>query len=151
MLDEWIRRGEDSGEFSQRFLKGKKSRYIMVIMICLGLLALLWPVGRVDNAAPLAGSDKVMPEGTVKAQLTAELEAILSEIDGAGKVEVGLTLSSEGIKSYASNRRDEKRETEESEAQGIKKKSREENLVQDLAVSSGSPLLIEDKFPKVLG
>ncbi|MDD3268447.1 MAG: hypothetical protein PHX14_03930 [Syntrophomonadaceae bacterium] len=152
MLDEWIRRGQDSGEDSWAWLKGKKSRYIMVIMICLGLLALLWPVSRVEKAAvPLAGNEKLLTEGSVKAQLTAELESILAAIDGAGRVEVCLTLSSEGVKSYASNRRDEKRETEESEAREIKKKSREENIVQDLAVSSGAPLLIEEKFPKVLG
>lgn len=153
MLDEWIRRGQENGEDNQPFFKGKKSRYIMVIMICLGLLALLWPIGQVEkNAAPLTGTKKAaLGEGSVKAQLTAELESILSEIDGAGRVEVGLTLSSEGVKSYATNRRDEKRETQENEAQGVKKTSREENLVQDIAVSSGAPLLVEDKFPKILG
>lgn len=153
MLDEWIRRSQDKGEDKQSFLKGKKNRYIIVIVICLGLLALLWPVSKVEkSAAPLIATGKaVTAEGSVKAQLSAELESILSEIDGAGQVEVALTLSSEGEKTYASNRRDEKRETEEIQAQGSKKMSREENLVQDLAVSAGSPLLIEDKFPEVLG
>lgn len=153
VLDEWIRRGQDSSEDNRPFFKGRKSRYIMVVMICLGLLALLWPITKVEKTAqPLAGVEKATSgEGSVKAQLTAELESILSEIDGAGRVEVGLTLSSEGVKSYASNRRDEKRETQENEAQAVKKTSREESRVQDLAVSSGAPLLVENKSPKVLG
>lgn len=153
MLDEWIRRSRDSGEENNSILKGNKSRYILVIIICLGLLALLWPVGKVEKpGTPDVGRAPATSTGvSVKSQLTADLESILSRIDGAGKVEVSLTLSSEGVKSYASNRRNEKRTTEETGAQGLKKTSQEENLVEDLAVSSGSPLIVEDKFPQVLG
>ncbi|MEN6348389.1 MAG: hypothetical protein ABFD08_03180 [Syntrophomonas sp.] len=151
MLDEWIRKSREL-EDNNSFLKGGKSRYVMVIIICLGILALLWPVSKVEKPSTAVSNSPAANEGaSLKTQLTADLESILSQVDGAGKVEVSLTLSSDGVKSYASNRRDEKRETEETDAKGLKKNSQEENLVQDLAVSSGSPLLVEEKFPQVLG
>jgi stage III sporulation protein AG len=153
VLYEWIRGDKNDNEGPVRFLN-KKSRYIMVIAICLGLLALIWPVTRTgpdsggktatDNTASSKGSNKINQD------LTGELEYILSRIDGAGKVKVSITLASGGVKTYAANTRNEKREIEESQ-NGLKKTTSESNVTRDLAVSAGTPLLVEDKTPEVIG
>jgi len=148
VLDEWIR-GEKSEDSKYPLLSSKKGRLLLVIIICIGLLALLWPsTSKPDSsptqvAQPLASQAK---EGSLKHSLQTELAAILGQIEGAGIVEVSVTLDSEGIKTYATNNRDERRQIEESGSSTI-----EESSTRDLAVSSGNPLLLEEKLPNILG
>jgi stage III sporulation protein AG len=150
-LEEWIRGiKEETGEkFS---LRGKKGRYLIVILVCLGLLALLWPTknnSALQNGLPKAGNAE--KESGIKAQMQAELETILSQVDGAGQVEVSLTLASDGLKKYAVNLKDETRQTEEKDYKGIERTINEQSTVQDLAVSGGDSLLVEQKSPEVVG
>jgi len=153
VLYEWIRGNKNDNEGSVRF-PNKKSRYIMVIAICLGLLALIWPVTRTDNkdsgSKTIANNTVSKESKKINQDLAAELEYILSRIDGAGKVEVSITLASGGVKTYAANTRNEKREIEESQ-NGLKKTTSESNVARDLAVSAGAPLLVENKTPEVIG
>jgi len=153
MLDEWLRKSSENDDERKTFFQGKKSQYILVIIIFLGLLALIWPVTKTEQPVlPAAGSDKIITdEDSVKMQLTAELESILAQIEGAGEVNVSLTLDSDGVKTYASNIRDESREIQETDSRGTKKQTSEKSVQRDLAVSSGTPLLLEDRFPEVMG
>jgi len=116
---------------------------------------LIWPVTRSEQpkhkTLQEASPQITNSESDVKFRLTADLESILSQIEGAGTVKVSITLSSGGVKTYANNIRKESRETEEVDSKGVNKKINEESIVQDLAVSSGSPLLIEEKIPEILG
>lgn len=148
MLDEWIRGEGDNEKNGGGWLNGKKGRLILVIVICLGLLALIWPNNKADAprnqiAQPL--TDKVS-QG-MKASMQADLEAILSQIKGAGVVEVSVTLGSQGTRSYATNNREERRETSENG----RSQTVEESSTRDLAVSSGNPLLVEEKMPEIMG
>lgn len=149
VLDEWIR-GEKGEENKNSLLNSKKGRLLLVIIICIGLLALLWPpIGKPDSsstqiAQPSAGRVK---EGGLKHSLQTELAAILGQIEGAGVVEVSVTLDSDGIRTYATNNRDERRQIEESG----RSTTIEESSTRDLAVSSGNPLLLEEKLPEILG
>lgn len=154
MLYEWIRGDKnDNGDRRSPF-SGKKSRYILVIAICLGLLALIWPVTRTDqeSGSKIVTSEKrgITGDKKLNQDLAAELEYILSRIEGAGKVEVSISLASGGVKTYAANTRNESREIEESQS-GLKRETSEANVIRDLAVSAGSPLLVEDKNPEVIG
>lgn len=153
MLEEWIRKGKE--EDKNIFLANNKMKYLLVIIICMGLLALIWPSTKTNPStnAPVAEetAKEVISSSSVKSSLARELEGILAQIDGVGNVNVSLTLSSEGIKTYASNIRDEKRDIEESDNRGIKKTTVEQNITRDLAVSSGTPLLVEEKMPEILG
>ncbi|MGI6453345.1 MAG: hypothetical protein ACOX0E_07785 [Syntrophomonadaceae bacterium] len=153
MLEEWIRTVKASDD-KQPILSGKKTRYVIVIMICLGLLALIWPSssynGVVESSPGISASD-YQPLDTTKGQIIAELEAILAQVEGAGQVEVSLTLASDGIMTYATNQRHEERETQEEDSRGVKKTSHETSTSEDLAVSSGEPLLVEKKYPQVTG
>ncbi len=152
MLYEWIR-GEKKDDEGRPPFPGKKSRYILVIAICLGLLALIWPVTRTDTAGnnkTATRSKEIASDQKFNQELAAELEYILSRIDGAGKVKVSITLASEGLKTYAANTRNESRSIEESQS-GANKKTTETNVSRDLAVSAGAPLLVENKTPEVVG
>ncbi|CFX49235.1 Uncharacterized [Syntrophomonas zehnderi OL-4] len=149
MLEEWIRGDQNSNKKELRDFK-KWSRYLLAIIICLGLLALIWPMGKNQ---PSSVDIKSAPGSVEQAQdrLGAELENILAQIEGAGQVKVCITLSSNGIKSYASNTRNETRETLEQDRSGGDRKIREENLNSDVAVSAGEALLVEEKAPKISG
>lgn len=155
MLEEWIRKGKEDEE--SNLLSNKKMRYLVVIVICMGLLALIWPTARTNSNADVStpvvqeATKEVVSSSSVKSSLARELEAILSQIEGVGSVNVSLTLSSEGIKTYASNIRDEKRDVQETDNRGNKKTTVEQNITRDLAVSSGNPLLVEEKMPEILG
>lgn len=151
MLDEWIRRegsGDDNGPSS--WLNSKKGRLFIVIIICLGLIALLWsPASQSDSTSEQFAQHRAdrSVTGSIKQELQTELAAILAEIDGAGSVEVSVTLSSKGIKTYATNDRDERRQTDESG----RSTTIEESSTRDVAVSSGNPLLLEERMPEILG
>ncbi|MGI5911720.1 MAG: hypothetical protein ACOX6E_03950 [Syntrophomonadaceae bacterium] len=151
MFYEWIR-GDNQDKAGQNLFSGKKGRYLMVIAICLGLLALIWPITRTDTINNSISSTNVTNKENRKINndLASELEYILSRIEGAGKVEVSISLASEGLKTYAANTRNETRKIEENQ-NGAKKQTSESSIVRDLAVTAGSPLLVENKTPEVLG
>lgn len=153
MLDEWIRGETGESGTGGSWLKGRNGRVVLIIVICLGLLALVWP----GTHTTTPSSDISVPSGqngtgnSIKQTMQADVAAILGQIDGAGAVEVSLTLSSEGMRSYATNDRSERREIQENEGAGGARTTTEETSTRDLAVSSGNPLLVEEKVPEILG
>lgn len=152
MLDEWIREWKaDVG--NRPWLKHFRGKHLLVVLVCLGILALLWPVTSTREAKPTASDSYQSDAGTeaIKRQTTTALEGILAQISGAGKVQVSITLASDGSKTYATNTRQEKRTTEEKDAKGVVKTTVEENTSNDLSVSSGNPILLEIKGPQVIG
>jgi len=153
MLEEWKRIFSDNEQGGKSLFADKKTRYILIIMISLGLIALIWPVTNDTEPIVVEANNEKKPaayETAKKTQLAVELEKILSQIDGVGQVQVSITLASDGMKTYATNIRTEKRQTEENNESG-KKNSLEESTDRTLAVSSGKPLLIEEKTPEILG
>lgn len=155
MFDEWIRDNTAKGEQIDNKLNrwGQKGKYGLIILICLGLLALLWPTSRSQpkNVVTGKGTGNITNTGSVKAQMVNELESILSSVEGAGTVQVSLTLTSEGIKDFATNVREERQNTEEKDTRGTQKKTTQQNVERDLAVSGGDSLMVEQKYPEVLG
>ncbi|HWP95914.1 MAG TPA: hypothetical protein VN426_03620 [Syntrophomonadaceae bacterium] len=152
MLDEWVRAWRKNEEGGVSWFKAGKSRYLMVILICLGLLAILWPVTKSDVKTTTSDAQQAQSlTGGAGSRMAADLEKILSKVEGAGKVDVSISLASEGSKTYASNTRSEKNTIEERDPKGSSKTTSQENISHDLAVSAGSPLLLEDKTPEVLG
>lgn len=153
MLEEWFRGKTDRDtEKSTNWIKQPLSRYIMIGAICLGLLALIWPMGRSNpSTADRTVSTAKTDANPVKSEMVANLESILSQVEGAGQVDVSISLASDGQKSYASNSRDESRQITEGGSSGGSKLTSEDTRVRDLAVSGGSPLLVENKTPEVLG
>ncbi len=152
MLDEWMRKmtGEEEKKVFANW--GKKGKYLVVVAVCLGLLALIWPQGKsVPQDTAKSASQNSSGVAQAKANLTGELQNILSQVEGAGKVQVSLTLSSDGLKSYARNTKNERRETQEMDKSGGDRNIKEDNQVSDIAVSGGAALLVEDSAPEVVG
>lgn len=77
-----------------KLLEAVKARRAVLLILLAGLVILLIPTGRGEETA------KVQPETAALREspeaLEARLEAILSKIDGAGRVEVLLTLGDDG-------------------------------------------------------
>lgn len=152
MLDEWLKNIGGGKENGGAFIKSKKGRYIIIIVICVGLLALLWdPSPQVDSQSPQEMQQQFTGGNSVKEQLTCELKNILGQIEGAGYIKVSITVSSDGEKFYLSNVVEEKNDIAETDSQGGAKKSLEVKTTRELAVSSGNPLLIESKLPPITG
>lgn len=150
MLEEWIRGNQDlEGENQPRGWQ-RWSRYVLAIVVCLGLLALMWPLGKSQPAKiPVKTSSSSVDQA--RAKMEQDLQSILSQVDGAGTVGVSMSVSSNGQKEYASNTKNEVRETSEQDRSGGDRKIREENISSDIAVSGGSALLVEEKAPQILG
>ncbi len=152
MLEEWIRE-KSSASIGTSFLRSKKGQYLLIILVCLGLLALIWPVTDTTSSSGTESAKKAVIDNYAdsNSKISQEVESILAKIEGAGEVDVSVTLASSGLRTYAANIRNENRESDESDRQGGIKNSVEHNITQDIAVSSGSPLLIEEKNPEILG
>ncbi len=150
VLEEWIRGNQNEDGAKGKIDWSKWSRYLLALVVCIGLLALIWPVGK-SQPAKVAVQSSPSSVDQAKENLCQELQSILSQIDGAGKVGVSITLSSNGVKNYASNSKNEIRETSEQDRNGGDRKIREENLSSDIAVSGSSALLVEEKAPNVMG
>lgn len=150
MLDEWRRR--ITGGNIKSPPGGRQIKYLLVAVVCLGLLALIWPSSNKgvnpDSVTKATQSDGV---NQAKAVLAADLERILSRVEGAGTVEVSITLSSDGLKNYARNTKNEHRETQEADSVGGDRNIVEENQSSDIAISGGGALLVEDNAPEVVG
>lgn len=152
MLEEWSKAGSKDNVVGS-ILQSKRGQYLLVVVICLGLLALIWPVGKINRETTADAEKQADVSGSVslRQQLNQEVGEVLAEIEGAGKVEVSVMLASEGIKHYATNIREESRDSEEKNGSAGTKQSTETSVVQDVAASSGSPLLIEEQYPEILG
>lgn len=152
MITEWMRSKENSQAEGTHDWK-RKSKYLLVILGCVGILALIWPVTNTSNNSSVSVPAPVYTKGEVddvRTQMAEELESILSQIEGAGKVSVSLSLSSDGIKTYAANIREEKKDLEDISG-GNKKITSEASISRDIAVNSGNALLVEHKNPEVVG
>lgn len=155
MLEEWKQKFQEQKDKGLKWGKGSQGKYLLVIIVSLGLLALLWPTASQPSSVKDAGT--AQPEAAVsansdyKAKMTSELENILSKVAGAGQVKVSLSFTSDGLKTYAANVREEKRDVTENNTSQGSKKTVEEAMNKDIAVSGSSPLLVENKVPEVTG
>jgi stage III sporulation protein AG len=85
MLEEWIREKSKEGG-ANSWLRSKPVQYLVLILVCLGLLALIWPTGSEQKLAerPGTGLESLDPTQGSK-QISQEVASILAKIEGAGK------------------------------------------------------------------
>lgn len=149
MLEEWKRKwnGDPAAQTGGRY-----GMYVLVVAVCLGLLALLWPSGEkpvLPENSPVAAQAGGVDQA--RNALAADLERILSQVEGAGAVQVSISLNSDGQKNYARNSKNEHRTTQEADSVGGDREVIEENQSSDIAISGGTALLVEDTAPQVTG
>lgn len=157
MLAEWVKKKTErlpwipagKGEWMSL-----KSPWILGCLAVVGIIFLMWP----SSGSPDGGIKRARPTvetvagGSLQAAMEQELAGILSQVEGAGRVDVSLTLASEGIKTYAYNRKEESRALEETDRNGGSRRTTETSSSRDVVVSSNqTPLLVEKKPPLVKG
>jgi stage III sporulation protein AG len=145
MLREWIRKTIELPAGGRR---GRK--LLLALAAAAGVLAMVWPAGNTPPAAdPTEAISRKISDR--RQALADDLAAVLSQVEGAGQVEVRVTLASDGFKTYAVNRQEETRRTEETDASGGSRISSEDHVTLDVAASGGQALLIEERYPEVVG
>lgn len=120
--------------------KLKKYRYPALIL-ALGLLLLLLP-GKEENAGtPVAAEELPRETGFDLEAFTAEAEALLSGIEGAGEVRLLLTLENDGSRTYLADRTEASSETGQRQTDHVLRSAEGEEL----------PVLVEYAFPQFRG
>ncbi|MCL2817309.1 MAG: hypothetical protein FWD39_02845 [Clostridiales bacterium] len=83
--------------------------------------------------------------------LERQMEEILSEIKGAGKVHVLITFVNGSSKEYAVNVTESEREQSEKGADGSEKGSKESTHNSTLVSENGKPVVVREYMPQVQG
>lgn len=112
------------------------TKTILIIFI-VGIVLLLLPGGNNVEKKEIQNVSEMSKEET-----EAELEAILSKIKGAGKVDVMITLEDNGETYYAQDEHTESRDSE---------KTTEKSHVFSKKSSTEEPLIIKKTQPKISG
>ncbi|BAS28431.1 hypothetical protein [Limnochorda pilosa] len=104
---------------------------------------------------PGAGSGAADPDQRYVQQVTAELEAILGRITGAGQVQVMLTLEQGFRQELARDTTREESQTDERDAQGGTRSTQERRITESVRDSTGSrdvpALTVGREWPRVAG
>lgn len=88
----------------EKRLKTALGRYKYVFLVLLaGALLLLWPTGETRSQVQPPGEGAAVEEGFDTGELEERLEEVLSQVEGAGKVRVVLTLESGSRRFLAQN------------------------------------------------
>ncbi len=104
----------------KKFLKLKKTDYIVIFLIGILILIVMIPVGKksstkentTESQNRKAGQDGVCSKDYEK-ELEGKLKDILEKIDGVGEVDVMITLSDDGTKSLDKDIKESTEYTEE--------------------------------------
>lgn len=139
-------------------LKGKRQTWAIVLIIGLLLAVIVWPTssgnepngdGADQTETPLAGTDEL----TYEEKLEEKLASILSQVKGAGKVEVMITLESSSELVFQTNERKNTETIHEQDSAGGIRDSNTVDYNSDTvqAGSDGSPYVIKEINPQVSG
>jgi len=143
-MGDWIRQWLSSPED-----KVGKARMLLMAAVLLGVLLVVWPVFnfRSHEAAVPTVTASTLPT----TDLEKRLSVVLSNIHGAGRVELTLFYASSGSKEYAVDKNEEVRETNETSQGGLKRVIKETRVSQQMAGDSQQGLLVDAHSPQVVG
>jgi len=131
----------------------------LVWLLALGVLGVvLLLAGSLGGKAPPGPAVPVrQPDGLAAAEeaLEARLAAILGRVEGAGEVEVRVTLAKGPLYDYAVNTNTSDRRTEEADNNGGRRvtteKGAEEQLVMRQVGGGQEPVIVQQTMPEVQG
>ena len=139
-VPDWLRKGP---EFLQKY------KYPILVLL-MGLLLVLWPFGKRKETARTVPADTEPAEPGTDDYLErteANLERILSQIDGAGRVRVMLTLRSGAETVYQT---DVSTQTQtEGEKSSISSKT--ETVILSRGSSYNEPAVVRERYPQFQG
>ena len=132
----------------------------IAIAIFFGIMLILagdMVFGKKDNARPPAETVQTdLSEGDYISRLEEKTKGLLSQVEGAGNVDVMITLSSEGESVYAQENKKSTSQTEESASQGDSRgiaSETEESTVVTVNNGDGStsPVVIKEMTAEISG
>ena len=106
-----------------------KYKYALLVLL-LGIVLLLWPSGKTEEDAAPPATQAEQTGTTDLAQLEASLSRVLAQVDGAGQVQVMLTLKTGMQYLYQTDQTQETQET----ADGLRSSTTSQTVI----VSNGS-------------
>lgn len=140
--------------------KNSRDRLLLIVLAGILLLVIIWPVsdGSSEERVP-EKSDISLDQEAVSENYTSimeqRLQSILENVDGAGKVQVMITVkgTSEQViekdESYSESRNTQgENESNSTVSDSI---SRSESTVYDNSSSGGSPYVVKEMLPEVEG
>lgn len=128
---------------------GGTMRMVLMAAVVIGVLIMVWPVfnfQRQDSAVSTVAAS-TLPTS----DLEKRLSVVLSNIQGAGQVELTLFYASSGSKEYAVDKDEEVRETNETSQGGIKRVIKETRVSEQMAGNNQQGLLVDARSPEVVG
>ncbi len=139
-------------------LMGKRQTWAIVLIIGLLLAVIVWPTSSGDEQGgnhapqteiPLVGTDEL----TYEEKLEEKLASILSQVKGAGKVEVMITLESSSELVFQTDEAQNTETIHEQDSAGGIRDSSTIDYTSDTvqAGSDGSPYVIKEINPQVSG
>jgi stage III sporulation protein AG len=92
MLEEWIREKSKEGG-ANSWLRSKPVQYLVLILVCLGLLALIWPTGSEQKLAerPGTGLESLDPTQGSK-QISQEVASILACLSTMDRMAISIPI-----------------------------------------------------------
>lgn len=129
----------------------KKYRYPILVLLA-GLVLTMWPFGKKQTAAvrPVETKPEASEEieaSDYRVRTEAELERILSQIDGAGRVRVMLTLRTGPETVYQTDI------TSQTQSEGEKTSvsSKTETVILSRGSSYNEPAVVRERYPQFQG
>lgn len=130
-------------------IQPKDRSLLKKLFLCLvaGCILMLWSGGQQTQTQPYSPAAAPAPAAEAQeADLQQQLTAILSQIKGAGQVQVAVYYSESRESVYALEH-----EVAESESQESGADSRSKNQTETLAVLADGPVLVKSYEPKIQG
>ena len=137
----------------------KVARWLGALLI-LGLLLLsLRGVGQSPPAVPAStgqvasppASDAADPVAVEERSLSASLESVLSQIEGAGRVSVRVSLAAGNSRKYAADTTTDKTTTVEKDSGGGTRTTTQDNVQQKVDLANNAPVTVQVSRPEVNG
>lgn len=135
---------------------GKMEKLTVLLVAGLLLVLFAWPNAEESGEAALeeTSAGTAAADLSYEEQLEQRLEAILSQVEGAGEVQVMVTLKDGGEKVLQENTSRTEKQVEETDSSGGVRRQTENSYDSDTLLSGGSdgtPYVIQERVPEVEG
>lgn len=141
--------------------KNDKTKWILAVLVGLLFLVIAMPMGekkKTDEKSRIEQSGqeaKKNTNNTEKSEVEAQLEKMLSAIDGAGRVQVMITYKDSGTRVVEKDTKTTNEITSETDSSGGVRKvngaDKEETTVYDSGKGDGEPFIAKELTPQIEG